>query len=179
MRWRKPRGVDLARCRSGDIQTGQVRRSPGGQGSLWLRLPLAAAKKLTADGGFRVGWSRLKVDLLDVRSLRCYKCLERGHVRETCPNAVDRSGKCYRCGGARNLARHLARNCTATHAPFARTLGGLPTIYSEAHRAPHSAKKAGSPPERGHRANGGAKLRLFLRSSKGQREKDVCRGGGD
>ncbi|XP_011882526.1 PREDICTED: DNA-binding protein HEXBP-like [Vollenhovia emeryi] len=39
--------------------------------------------------------------------MRCHKCLERGHVRSTCPGEADRSGRCYRCG----VAGHTSRDC--------------------------------------------------------------------
>ncbi|XP_011873370.1 PREDICTED: DNA-binding protein HEXBP-like [Vollenhovia emeryi] len=39
--------------------------------------------------------------------MRCHKCLERGHVRSTCPSAADRSGRCYRCGET----GHTSRDC--------------------------------------------------------------------
>lgn len=40
--------------------------------------------------------------------LRCYKCLERGHVRSNCTD-TDRSDVCYRCGEP----GHVARFCRA------------------------------------------------------------------
>lgn len=40
--------------------------------------------------------------------LRCYKCLERGHVRSNCTD-TDRSDVCYRCGEP----GHVARLCGA------------------------------------------------------------------
>lgn len=96
-------------CRSYEIQAGDIRRTSENQGSLWLKLPLAAAKKAVEGGTLQVGWSRVKITLLEARPLRCYKCLERWHVREKCPNSQNRSNRCYRCGGLEDTAKE----CTA------------------------------------------------------------------
>lgn len=90
-----------------EIKTGEIRRTSENQGSLWLKLPLAAAKKAAEKGTIQVGWNKVKVALLEARPLRCYKCLERGHVK--CPSLQDRSDRCYRCGGL----EHNAKECAA------------------------------------------------------------------
>ncbi|XP_052901347.1 uncharacterized protein LOC128307505 [Anopheles moucheti] len=41
--------------------------------------------------------------------LRCFKCLEHGHLRHRCKSDTDRSTHCIRCG----QSGHLARACTA------------------------------------------------------------------
>lgn len=102
--------AEKAECRIHEIQAGKIHRIPRGQSSLWLRIPLAVARRVTREGYIRVGWSRVQVELLDSRPLRCYRCLERGHVREQCTNPIDRSRRCYRCGGN----DHMARNCKDT-----------------------------------------------------------------
>jgi len=96
-------------CRSYKIKAGELRRMSENQRSLWLRLPLAAAKKAVKGGTIQVGWSRAKIALLEARPLRCYKCLERGHVKGKCPSSQDRSDRCYRCGGI----EHTAKECVA------------------------------------------------------------------
>lgn len=101
---------DKAGCRSADIKVGEIRGGDTrGQGSLWAKLPLAAAKVASEEGIIQVGWFRARIELLEAQPLRCYKCLEKGHVKEKCPSAVDRSNRCYRCGGA----GHVSRECTA------------------------------------------------------------------
>lgn len=97
-------------CSTDDIQLGNIVKGPRGQGNLWAKIPLERVYKVIDDGYIRVGWSRARVELLRQRPLRCFRCLEQGHVKETCQNAVDRSGKCYRC----NSRNHNARGCTAT-----------------------------------------------------------------
>lgn len=96
-------------CQSYEIQAGEIRGASESQGSLWLKLPLAAAKKAAEGGTLQVGWTRAKIALLEARPLRCFRCLEKGHVREKCPGSQDRSDKCYRCGGS----GHIARECAA------------------------------------------------------------------
>lgn len=100
--------AEKAGCRTFEVQSGTIRSAARGQGSLWLRLPLVAAKKAVEGGGLVIGWSQVKVDLLEARPLRCHKCLERGHVREMCPGP-DRSQRCYRCGEP----GHISRDCRA------------------------------------------------------------------
>jgi hypothetical protein len=39
-----------------------------------------------------------RVSPLPARQLQCYKCLEKGHVHQDCPSAIDRSDCCYRRG---------------------------------------------------------------------------------
>ncbi|XP_070519750.1 uncharacterized protein [Cardiocondyla obscurior] len=101
--------ADKGYCQLADIQGGDIRKLPNNMGSLWLRLPLASAKKVADGGTLSVGWSKVRVALLDPRPLRCYKCLERGHTKDRCPNSSDRSGLCYRCGES----GHVARTCSA------------------------------------------------------------------
>lgn len=96
-------------CRPHEVKAGEIRKMSANQGSLWLRLPLAAAKKAAEGGTIQIGWFKVKIDLLEARPLRCFKCLERGHVKERCPNPQDRSDKCYRCGDL----DHVAKECTA------------------------------------------------------------------
>lgn len=59
-------------------------------------------------GSIQIGWTKARIEL-EACSFRCFKCLEKGHVKETCPSTVDRSARCYRCGGL----GHVAKGCTA------------------------------------------------------------------
>ncbi|XP_070529923.1 uncharacterized protein [Cardiocondyla obscurior] len=95
-------------CQTCNIKTGEIKRIAGNHGSLWLQLPLAAAKKASEEGVLEVGWSKVKISLLEARPLRCHKCLEKGHAMNKCPEKIDRSGRCYRCGEL----GHVAKTCT-------------------------------------------------------------------
>ncbi|XP_020297592.1 uncharacterized protein LOC109862090 [Pseudomyrmex gracilis] len=97
-------------CRESDIAMGPIAEGRDRMGSAWLRCPEAVATKLAAVGRLRVGWSSARVVPLEVRRLQCYKCLEFGHVRQSCRNEVDRTRTCFRCG---KDADHTARTCTA------------------------------------------------------------------
>jgi hypothetical protein len=90
-------------------------------GTAWVKCPVAGARRLAAIGKLTVGWSYAKVTAVPKRPLQCYRCLEIGHVRATCPSAVDRSGLCHRCG----KEGHMARTCTAVrpNCPLCEALG--------------------------------------------------------
>jgi hypothetical protein len=106
-------------CQAAEVSLGVIRAAPRGLGSVWLRCPLTAARKIgsssssggrDAPGGkLYIGWSAARVSPLPARQLQCYKCLETGHVRRDCPSAVDRSDRCYRCG----MEGYRARDCLA------------------------------------------------------------------
>ncbi|XP_053989810.1 translation initiation factor IF-2-like [Hylaeus volcanicus] len=96
-------------CPVDRVQTGIIRRSGSGLGTVWLRCPAAAMRALLAAGRLLVDWSSARVEALPARALRCFRCLELGHVRQKCPLEADRGDRYYRCAGA----GHRARECTA------------------------------------------------------------------
>ncbi|XP_029176116.1 uncharacterized protein LOC114944398 [Nylanderia fulva] len=100
----------FGKCEQEEIQTGDIKISPNGLGSLWARCPLVAANRLVTGGGGRIkiGWGHVQVTLLEQRPLQCYRCLEGGHVRQRCPNRTDRSNQCYCCG----REGHVAKECS-------------------------------------------------------------------
>ncbi|XP_059056093.1 uncharacterized protein LOC131849971 [Achroia grisella] len=75
-------------------------------GTVWVRCPVAAAKALIEAGRVKVGWTMARVQSLDPRPMRCYRCLLTGHVGRRCTAGEDCSDKCYHCGqGSHKAAR--------------------------------------------------------------------------
>lgn len=66
-------------CKPADVQVGEMRGGDQARCSVWAKLSLTVARK-AAEETIQVGWSRAKMDLLEARPLRCFRCLERGHV---------------------------------------------------------------------------------------------------
>nr|XP_033328507.1 uncharacterized protein LOC117221568 [Megalopta genalis] len=97
-------------CSEGDIHTGEIRSSPSGLGTLWVRCPAAAARRVAVAGRITVGWTQAAVEALSARPLQCYRCLGVGHTRQRCTAAEDRSDCCYRCGSR----DHKVAACAAT-----------------------------------------------------------------
>ncbi|XP_073949067.1 uncharacterized protein [Choristoneura fumiferana] len=96
-------------CAEAEIRPGEIIYGRSGLGTVWLRCPVPAAKKVVEAGRLLVGWVSAQVKLLDARPLRCFRCLEVGHVKAKCKAAVDRSLLCYRCG----CPGHVASACAA------------------------------------------------------------------
>ncbi|XP_039763841.1 uncharacterized protein LOC120636406 [Pararge aegeria] len=101
--------AQLGGCPAEQVRAGDIRSDNTGLGTLWIRCPIAAAKKVAEGGRLLVGWISAQVKVLDVRSQLCYRCWQRGHMKSQCTNDVDRSKTCYRCG----QEGHKARGCSA------------------------------------------------------------------
>ncbi|XP_048005723.1 uncharacterized protein LOC125241345 [Leguminivora glycinivorella] len=99
----------VGECTQDQVKAGEIRRDHTGLGTVWVRCPVTAAKKVSDGGRFLVGWSSAQVKLLEPRILRCYRCLEVGHVRAQCQAQIDRGSLCYRCG----KPDHKAAQCSA------------------------------------------------------------------
>ncbi|KMQ92220.1 gag-like protein [Lasius niger] len=96
-------------CRKEEIRIGQIRETPVGLGSVWVRCPALAARRVVRAGSIRVGWGQAIVEPLRPRPLVCYRCLEQGHVRQRCTSVIDRSDRCFRCG----VSGHRLGQCSA------------------------------------------------------------------
>lgn len=95
---------EIGGCSRSDIKMGQLRLLTSGLYAVWVQCPVDAIQSLVKAGRIRLGWTSARVVLLPPRRLQCYKCLEFGHVRASCPSSDDRSGLCYRCGEAGHKA---------------------------------------------------------------------------
>lgn len=91
------------------VKVGPLRNDSWGHSSIWVSCPVVAAKKLGTGGRLLVGWVSAQVTLLKPRPMRCYRCLQNGHVRAACTSDVDRSYDCYRCG----ITGHKVASCQA------------------------------------------------------------------
>ncbi|KMQ91736.1 gag-like protein [Lasius niger] len=109
-------------CDAKCVQVGQIRETAYGFGSVWVRCPALAARRVAAAGRVGLGWGFASVELLPPRPLVCYRCLLRGHTRSQCGSEIDRSDRCYRCG----TPGHRANSCmSAPRCPLCTDLGGL------------------------------------------------------
>nr|XP_012145702.1 PREDICTED: uncharacterized protein LOC100883183 [Megachile rotundata] len=95
-------------CQASDMKVGEIRQIANGMGTLWARYPLTALQKIEAARRVRVGWSSARIEILEARSLRCFRCLHKGHTARKCTEKEDRSGRCYTCGAE----VHKAASCT-------------------------------------------------------------------
>lgn len=154
--------VVAAVARSGEcppdrVRAGDIRTNATGLGVVWVRCPVASAKKIASSGRLLIGWVAARVKLLQPRALRCFRCLEEGHVRAKCTAEVDRSNLCYRCGqpGHKAAQCSAALNCTLCSAagkPAGHKVGGgacgVPASKAKKKKKKRSSKPAGetSPP---------------------------------
>ncbi|XP_033364937.1 uncharacterized protein LOC117242420 [Bombus vosnesenskii] len=96
-------------CKPEDVRLGEIRPARNGLGSVWIRGPAGAVRKLAQAGKVAIGWSTAKVEAIERRPLQCYRCLEIGHVRKSCTAKEDKGHLCFRCG----KPGHQAKACTA------------------------------------------------------------------
>ncbi|KAL0878796.1 hypothetical protein ABMA27_003826 [Loxostege sticticalis] len=95
-------------CAPEAVRVGEIRQTLAGSGSVVVKVPVAIAKKI-GQGRLLVGWVSARTQVLENRPMRCFRCLEGGHVRAQCQAETDRSELCYRCG----RPDHKAKDCSA------------------------------------------------------------------
>ncbi|KAL9883232.1 uncharacterized protein ACN427_010668 isoform 2-T2 [Glossina fuscipes fuscipes] len=84
-----------------------LRKAYGGTQTALITLQQEEAAKLLAGGKLRVGWVICRIRER-TPLLRCFRCLEFGHIAKQCAAPSDRSKACRRCGED----GHIAKNCT-------------------------------------------------------------------
>jgi hypothetical protein len=101
-------------CYKEEVNVGVIRTAPRRLGSVRIRCPLTAARKINGSTGgrgdapsigkLRIGWTAARVSPLPTGGLQCYKCLD-------CA-AVSRRGRCWaRCCGTSRTTRYFGNRC--------------------------------------------------------------------
>ncbi|XP_048001833.1 uncharacterized protein LOC125238543 [Leguminivora glycinivorella] len=141
--------AELGNCAAEAVKSGVISRSQNGSGTLWLSCPVAAAKKVVEAGRLKVGWISARVVLLDTKPLRCYRCLETGHVGAKCEKGIDRSNICYRCGESGHKSRECSAQpscavCKAAGKPADHPIGGKGCQNNKVRPNKQAVKKTGA-----------------------------------
>ncbi|KAL4706924.1 hypothetical protein ACJJTC_012383 [Scirpophaga incertulas] len=137
-------------CSEDAIRVGGLRFNPYTLGSIWAKCPIPAAKAI-GSSKLLIGCTSARVTLLNPRPMRCFRCLEPGHVRATC-SVCDRSSLCFRCG----KEGHKARECSAD--PNCAICAGLgkPAGHVMGGKNCHPPKRRGKAPPKASPATTGA-----------------------
>lgn len=89
----------IGECRDDLIECSEIKFFRGSLGVAWAQCPMSVALKVKEAGDkMRIGWSRIKVEVLKPRPVQCYRCLAAGHTYQRCPSRIDRRDCCRKCG---------------------------------------------------------------------------------
>ncbi|XP_072750509.1 uncharacterized protein [Anoplolepis gracilipes] len=90
-----------------------------------------AANKLTQMGKVPISWYKLPIELLPRLPLRCFKCMEEGHVQQQCGSDRSCANMCFRCGKEGHKANSCSEQkvhcalCVDFGAPAGHRMGGM------------------------------------------------------
>lgn len=98
-----------ASCPPEQVKVGPLRTGLFGASSALVQCPVLAAKSLVDSGRLLVGWSAARVQALEPKPLKCFRCFEIGHTAVQCSSKEDRSKSCFCCGEL----GHWAVACTS------------------------------------------------------------------
>lgn len=90
-----------------DVVVRSLRKAYGSTQIAIISLPAELALKILLVGKIKIGWTVCKLREL-IRPLKCFKCLDFGHIAKDCTNN-DRSDRCRRCGGTGHQAKDCAK----------------------------------------------------------------------
>lgn len=111
------------KCPVQSVRVGEVQIGRRGMGMVTVHCSVEVAKTISDAQKLLVGWSSARVEVLEQRPLRCFKCQGIGHTRPVCPSTVNRDNLCFRCGSE----GHRASVCTGTMRCAVCADAGLPS----------------------------------------------------
>ncbi|XP_026830952.1 uncharacterized protein LOC113563483 [Ooceraea biroi] len=106
-----------------EVRVGRIGWLRKGYGMVWVSCEAEVARSVMEKERICIGWTRARVERIEPRILRCYRCLEGGHTAATCDSTVDRSGTCHKCGEI----GHRAKDCVKSEKCLACESLGLDT----------------------------------------------------
>ncbi|XP_072761523.1 uncharacterized protein [Anoplolepis gracilipes] len=120
------------KCGFSDVKVGAFVKAPRtGLNTVLVQCPIDAANKLTQMGKVPISWYKLPIELLPRLPLRCFKCMEEGHVQQQCGSDRSCANMCFRCGKEGHKANSCSEQkvhcalCVDFGAPAGHRMGGM------------------------------------------------------
>lgn len=99
--------ADIGNCSTELIRVSPMRPMRSGLRLTIVNCPLAAALATAGSGKVRIGWTMVKVELLEPRPVQCFRCWCFGHIGGQCKSQTVRQGSCFNCG----QKEHMRNEC--------------------------------------------------------------------